>query len=526
MVVVYGCNRGWYKYLVVGIYSLLKYNPSVEKIYILCEDDSINDIDYLSEISQEFNVEMVVQNIVPLINKYYKGVFNNNTIYTDFAYAKLLISEVVLEDKVLYLDIDTIVKGDISSLSCFNIDDYYAAGVKDNGGFLNGHNVSLGIKDKYMNTGVMYLNTKKIRDDELIPRFFDVINSKNLRYPDQDAFNVVCNGNILYLSSMYNFAFNEFFQVTRHVFHQRLRKIIHYTGNKLDWVADKFCAEEWYVEYEDFYNKFINPNPKKNIKVAFCSNKRLYKYLAININSLLKYNNLIEKIYLVLEDDDIEDVPYLQDVISKYDVNYEVINFSKVQFNFLSKSCQNLDTIYSNFCFAKLLLSEFTSEDKIIYLDMDTIVRGNISMLWNFDLNDYYALGARDYGVLDENNHYGTLHTDCKYINTGVMVLNLKKFRSDDMVTKLFKYINENKLVYPDQDAFNLVCNSKIGYIPSIYNCVWGVTKDVRDYDKSVIFHFPGEKLYWVTDRKHSEEYYEEYCIFLMEYNISDLSFL
>ena len=518
MIVVYGCNKNWYKYLVINIFSLLKYNKEVKKIYILCEDKEIENID---KIREYFNVDIEIILIENTINKYFTNNKNTNTIYTDFAYAKLLIPEVIEEDKALYLDTDTIIKGNLEDLWNTNIEDYYAAGVKDYGGHLADHKEKLGITDKYINTGVILLNNKKIREENLIPKFFTIINDEELKYPDQDAFNKVCTNKLLYLPSMYNFAMNKLFNVTRLVFNNKLIKIIHYTGNKSDWVANKFYAEEWYEEEQDFYNTVMN-RKEKNIKIAYCSNRKLYRYLALNIYSLLKYNNRIEKIYLVLEDDTIDDIPYLKEVLNKYQVEIEVINFTKYQFNYLREDCENLDTIYSNFCFAKLLLSEFTKEDKIIYLDMDTIVRNDLSLLWEFDLNDNYALGAKDYGVLDNNYHYGTLNTSCKYINTGVMVLNLNKIRQDNLVEKLFNYINSHKLVYPDQDSFNIVCDSKIGYIPSIYNYVWKVTKEIYNYDLAVIFHYPGEKEYWVTDRKHAEEYYDEYYKFCKDFNISN----
>ena len=521
MIVAFGCNRKWYKYLVVEIYSLLRHNNSVSKIYVLCEDSSIDDVDYLSVVKKKYDVDIVVMNVVDSISKYFHNKYNSNTMYTDFAYAKLLISELLDEDKVLYLDSDIIIRNDISSLWKTDINNVYAAGILDNGGHLPGHREMLGIKGKYINTGVILLNCKRIRDDGLTEQFFNIINSRSLEYPDQDAFNMVCCDKMLYLPSMYNFAMNNKFPVTRFVFDQRYRYIIHYTGNKSDWVANKFFSEEWYYEY-DSYNKEILNNNEKNLVVAFSSNRKLYKYLPININSLLKYNDRIKKIYLVLEDDDYSSIDYMDDVLNKYEVEVEVINFSKVQFNYLKKKSDNVDTIYSNFCFAKLLLSELTNEKRIIYLDMDTIVKGDISLLWDMEFDDNYALGVKDYGVLDENYHYGTLKTKCKYINTGVIVLNLDKIRSDNLVTKLFDLINSRKLVYPDQDAFNLICNSKIRYLPSMYNCAFGVSMEVFDMEKVLIFHYPGDKEYWVTNRGYSENYFDELNQFTHEFGIEN----
>jgi hypothetical protein len=55
-----------------------------------------------------------------------------------------------------------------------------------------------------------------------------------------------------------------------------------------------------------------------------------------------------------------------------------------------------------------------------------------------------------------------------------------------------------------------------------MYNCAFGVTKQIISIDKAVIFHFLGEKEYWVTDKNHAEEYYEEYYQFCKEFNIDN----
>lgn len=519
MVVVYGCNRDWYKYLEVNIYALLKYNHTVEKIYILCEDNNMNNFNYLKKIKSTYNVDFIIYNITDLIYKYFNGKYNSNLIYTDFAYSKLLISEVVKDDKVLYLDVDTIVKDDISKLWNYNIQGYYAAGVKDNGGFENGHNKKIGAVGKYVNTGVLLLNCELIRRDRLVEKFFNIINSRNLRYPDQDAFNIVCGNRIIYVPSMFNNAFNELFDVTKYVKNPKLRFIYHYTGDKTNWVADKYFAEEWYFEYFEMLKRYKD-NYINRIRVAFSSNRNLYKYLAFNVYNLLKYNKGVETLYLIIEDDDISSIPNLEDVLNLFDVDVKIINFSKVKYNYLTFDCSNLNSSFSDFCFGKLLLSEFTGEDKIIYLDMDTVVKKDISILFNMEIDDVYALGVKDYGVLDDNNHYGSLNISTKYINTGVMVLNLKKIREDNLVDKLFNYINNNKLKYPDQDAFNIICNDKVRYIPSIFNCCNFVTKEVLNYDNIYIFHYPGYKHNWIIDHYYSEDYYVEFYDFLKKFNI------
>lgn len=50
------CNLKWYYYLLVNIYSLLKSNSKIKKIYLLVETEDINVIKYLSNVRDKFNV--------------------------------------------------------------------------------------------------------------------------------------------------------------------------------------------------------------------------------------------------------------------------------------------------------------------------------------------------------------------------------------------------------------------------------------------------------------------------------------
>ena len=76
----------------------------------------------------------------------------------------------------------------------------------------------------------------------------------------------------------------------------------------------------------------------------------------------------------------------------------------------------------------------------------------------------------------------------------------------------------------PDQDAFNIVCDSSIQYIPSAYNCASVVTRTVAEHESVKIFHYPGDKTHWVTDRNFAEEYFEELEVFRQEFNLDRIN--
>jgi lipopolysaccharide biosynthesis glycosyltransferase len=93
--------------------------------------------------------------------------------------------------------------------------------------------------------------------------------------------------------------------------------------------------------------------------------------------------------------------------------------------------------------------------EKLIYLDCDIIINGNIEPLWNLKLENY-IIAATPEPVF---NDFDRLNINPKndYFNAGILVLNLVKWRENKTTEKVITYIQENleKIVFWDQDALN-----------------------------------------------------------------------
>ncbi len=242
--------------------------------------------------------------------------------------------------------------------------------------------------------------------------------------------------------------------------------------------------------------------------IAMACTKNWYHYLMVDIFSLLECTKNIKKIYLLLETNKIKDVPYLQKIIDEYGVEIKLINFNREIDKLIDKGNVNRDTIYSNFCFARLALPSLIKEDKVLYIDTDAIVRKDISKVWRVDISDYYVAGVKDYGVLTDNT-YERLSITGKYINSGFVIFNLKKIRKENIQESWFEVIRQKELKYPDQDALNLVCQHNELYLPSMYNYSHSVTKQVLNRSLVKVYHYAGEKIQWVVDRFFAEEWYD-----------------
>lgn len=121
--------------------------------------------------------------------------------------------------------------------------------------------------------------------------------------------------------------------------------------------------------------------------------------------------------------------------------------------------------------------SLFPQYDKILYLDCDIIVLGDISELYFTDLEDNYIAGVIENWILHSPvfSYYTkeAVGIESKYyINAGIMVMDLAKFRENQIEQKFVELINTYNfdVIDPDQSYINYLCRGKIKYLPFEWN--------------------------------------------------------
>lgn len=118
----------------------------------------------------------------------------------------------------------------------------------------------------------------------------------------------------------------------------------------------------------------------------------------------------------------------------------------------------------------KFVLPDLMLElDKVLYLDGDLIVEQDLGNLYSESLGDCFVAAVEDSGTLYWKNQY---HKSVNhYFNSGVMLLNLKKMRDENIKNILIeakKNISDSSLM--DQNVFNLVFDGKVKALPVSYN--------------------------------------------------------
>jgi lipopolysaccharide biosynthesis glycosyltransferase len=139
----------------------------------------------------------------------------------------------------------------------------------------------------------------------------------------------------------------------------------------------------------------------------------------------------------------------------------------------------------------RLMIADLLPEqlDKAIYLDCDLVIEGDLEELWETNLEENFLLAAKDLWIPSVSSQNGLLNykeleipADNAYFNAGVLVVNLKKWRTEGFFTKAVNYLNKNKdtIRFADQDILNGLLAQQWGEL----HPRWNVTPGVFEYSK------------------------------------------
>lgn len=99
--------------------------------------------------------------------------------------------------------------------------------------------------------------------------------------------------------------------------------------------------------------------------------------------------------------------------------------------------------------------------DKLLYLDIDMMIAGDIKQLWEIDVTGY------EYAAVKEK--YGCWLIRPDYFNAGMLLFNMAQVRETGLLRKARELIRTKKLLFADQSAiFQSTTRKKL--IPRIYN--------------------------------------------------------
>jgi lipopolysaccharide biosynthesis glycosyltransferase len=250
------------------------------------------------------------------------------------------------------------------------------------------------------------------------------------------------------------------------------------------------------------------------IEICFTINDQYVKHTVTTIYSILHSNQKnIFRFYIVCDD-------LSQDSRSSFSrlsfrfkgrCSFEYCSVDTSLFSDIKLSIDYISIhTYYRFILADLLLKS----NKVLYLDADTLVQGNLLELWETKLEDYYAAGVFDLYIdlIDYKKEIGFSKDDL-YVNAGVILFNLDAIRRDNISQKLLSAAKEfsGKVRFQDQDILNIIFKDKIKVVPDKFNFTVGnMLKDKELINSAAILHYNGSIKPW-HEKKNGLGYKQYY---------------
>jgi lipopolysaccharide biosynthesis glycosyltransferase len=161
--------------------------------------------------------------------------------------------------------------------------------------------------------------------------------------------------------------------------------------------------------------------------------------------------------------------------------------------------------------------------DRVLYLDVDLIVQNDLAPLYDIDLDDVTIAAAEDLvanAIMAKPKTTQSINTNtvvvrryledflspgATYFNSGVMVINLRRWRSERCRERALAFMEDRYLVlFADQDALNHILQNDVRFIDAEWNYMPTLDPD-GDLDRAKaakIVHFAAFKPWRYKDQR------------------------
>lgn len=173
---------------------------------------------------------------------------------------------------------------------------------------------------------------------------------------------------------------------------------------------------------------------------------------------------------------------------------------------------------YSKTTYYRLFIAEMYPEyNKAIYIDSDTIVKGDISQLFDYDVKDYFV-GACKEQVMIQTDVYGTYVEKVmgisrhQYFNAGLMLMNCEAFRKHRVLKQFIELLSVYTFVVTqDEDYLNVICQDKVLWLDASWNVEVYGTLPVKESEINIIHYIMVAKPWHYADCR-LKEYFWQYA--------------
>ena len=254
----------------------------------------------------------------------------------------------------------------------------------------------------------------------------------------------------------------------------------------------------------------------REIPIFFSTDDNYIPYLDVALSSLIanaskKFNYRIIVLNTGLNESNVDKIKQNERDGFKIDFADISADVEKIKAKLKNVYHFSIVTYYRLF-----IASLFPQYDKVIYLDCDLVVLGDISELYRTELGDN-ILGACPEQFVQNTEEFRIYAAQAlgvdpdAYVNAGVLLMNLSEFRRNGIEEKFVRLITEHDfdLLDPDQAYLNYLCFGKIRVLANGWN---KEPMPLICEGKKNIVHYALYKKPWQYDDVMDGEYFWYYA--------------
>jgi lipopolysaccharide biosynthesis glycosyltransferase/glycosyltransferase involved in cell wall biosynthesis len=225
----------------------------------------------------------------------------------------------------------------------------------------------------------------------------------------------------------------------------------------------------------------IIPAFDDGVVVLFAANNAYACFLGVLIQSIIENASPSRNYDLVILIDDDMNVRNVN-LITSLGKNFNNISIRFINVCNLSK-LYNFDKIKTNYnkytYYRFFMFSVMANYSKVLYLDSDTLVNTDISLLYDTDITNYDLAAAFDvlatcWQILPNEmfNYFHSigLNEPGKYLQAGVVLFNIKQMNQEYKHIDIMNKALSKKYILHDQDFLNVLCKGKVKYLEQEWN--------------------------------------------------------
>ncbi|SEK96444.1 Lipopolysaccharide biosynthesis protein, LPS:glycosyltransferase [Carnobacterium iners] len=199
----------------------------------------------------------------------------------------------------------------------------------------------------------------------------------------------------------------------------------------------------------------------KNITIVSSSNEEFVPHLTTLFLSLLesKDTNIRLNFYVIDDNISFKSKLLLNRTVNQYKARISYLAIDEAEFENVVESERIPRTAYYRISIPNLLVNT----DRAIYLDCDMLCLENIENIWDIDLGSKLLAAVEDAGFHNRLNTMGVNCQSDKYFNSGLLLMDLKKWREEKITEQAFEFIKQHPhlLRFHDQDTLNAILHDR-----------------------------------------------------------------